>query len=54
MALHGRSLLDNAGAYSPEQRFYSINALQLTLSRLAETFIFKWLGYILFNSFTTN
>ncbi|WP_085298974.1 hypothetical protein [Cognaticolwellia mytili] len=28
-----------------EQPFYSINALGLTLSRLAESSIFKWLGY---------
>jgi hypothetical protein len=29
-----------------EQPFYSINALMLTLYRLAESGIFKWFGYI--------
>jgi len=29
-----------------EQPFSSINALVLTLSRLAESCIFKWLGYM--------
>jgi hypothetical protein len=29
-----------------EQPFYSTNALVLTLSRLAESCIFKWFGYI--------
>ena len=34
--LHGCSLLENAGAYSPEQPFSSINALPLSLLILAE------------------
>ncbi len=34
--LHGRRLLENAGAYSPEQSFSSINALPLSLLILAE------------------
>jgi len=32
--------------FTMEQPFYSINALVLALSRLAESCIFKWLGYI--------
>jgi hypothetical protein len=31
-----------------EQPFYSIKALKLTLSRLAESCNFKWFGYIRF------
>jgi len=34
--LHGCSLLENAGAYSPEEPFSSINALLLSLLILAE------------------
>jgi len=34
--LHGCSLLENAGAYSPEQLLLSINALPLRLLILAE------------------
>jgi len=37
--LHGCSLLENAGAHSPEQPFSSINALPLSLLILAETSI---------------
>jgi len=37
--LHGCSFLENAGAYSPEQPFPSINALPLSLLILAETSI---------------
>jgi hypothetical protein len=36
--------------FTMEQPFYSINALVLTLFRLAESCIFKWLGYITQNS----
>ncbi len=32
MTLHGCSLLENAGAHSPEQPFYSINALPKDVS----------------------
>ena len=46
MALHGCSLLENAGAYSPEQPFYSINALPKTFLIPAESCILRWLGYI--------
>jgi len=37
--LHGCSLLENAGAYSPELPFSSINALPLSLLTLSETSI---------------
>ena len=39
--LHGCSLLENAGAYSPEQPSSSINVLPLSLLILAETSISK-------------
>jgi hypothetical protein len=35
-SLHGCSILENAGAYSPEQPFSSINALPLSLLIIAE------------------
>ncbi|PCI62361.1 MAG: hypothetical protein COB35_03995 [Gammaproteobacteria bacterium] len=38
-SLHGCSILDNAGAYCPEQPFSSINALPLSHLILAETSI---------------
>ena len=45
MALHGRSLLENAGAHSPEQPLSSINALPKTFLIPAESCILRWLGY---------
>ena len=35
--LHGRSLLDNTGAYHPELPLYSINILPLSLKINTET-----------------
>ncbi|MEY8200722.1 MAG: hypothetical protein RPS47_15910, partial [Colwellia sp.] len=43
--LHGCSLLENAGAYSPEQPFSSINALPKVFLIPAESCIVKWNGY---------
>ena len=39
--LHGFSLLENAGAYSPEQPFSSTNTLPLSLLILAEKRILR-------------
>ena len=39
--LHGCSLLENAGAYSPEQPLSSIKALLISLLILAESCILK-------------
>ncbi|WP_168427272.1 hypothetical protein [Candidatus Colwellia aromaticivorans] len=47
MALHGCSLLENAGAYSPEQPLSSINALPKTFIIPAEPASSSGFGYTL-------
>ncbi len=45
MALHGCSLLDNAGAHYPEQPFPAINALSKSFFSPTETCILNGHGY---------